>query len=69
MTITKINERTIEISTTIKTQIPLDTLVRNRQLVAEKLASIDAQIVEAKALGVKESKDIAAEVVVAPVGE
>jgi len=69
MTITKINERTVEISTIIKQQVPLDILVKNRELVAQKLATIDAQIAQAKALGVKEGKDIIAEVVEAPIGE
>ena len=59
MTIRKVDESTIEISQpVVKLEIQLDELVRNREIVAQKLASIDAQIAEAKALGVKETKDI-----------
>ena len=61
MTIRKVDESTIEISQpVVKLEIQLDELVRNREIVAQKLASIDAQIAEAKALGVKETKDIVA---------
>lgn len=57
-TLKKVDENNVEVSTVVKKVLSIDVLVKQRDYFARQVQYYDAKITEAKALGVKEKKDI-----------